>query len=153
MEDKQTVADVMTDDVPVLSQDTSIETAARVMVNKHIAGAPVLSRTGQPVGVVSMMDLLEATGSRGHRASYPLFYRVADDDSEDLGDAAVVSDGQIADVMSPFVLSIEATATLNEAARRMISEQVHRLLVLDGTRLVGVVTALDLLRAYVTSTA
>jgi len=41
------------------------------------------------------------------------------------------------------------SASLVEAANRMVSEQVHRLLVMDGTRLVGIVSSTDLLRGFV----
>ena len=60
-----------------------------------------------------------------------------------------MSDGQVIGAMSPFVLSIEPTETIVEAASRMIAENVHRLLVIDKGKLVGIVTSIDLLRGFV----
>lgn len=142
----RTVSDVMTIDVYAFAQDTSIDTAARILANRHISGAPVISRSGQPVGVVTMADLVDPDRPRTQRSGYPLFYRIVEDRIEEIGDDVATGEGRVADVMSPFVLSIEASATLREAAHRMIGEQVHRLLVMDGTRLVGIVSSLDLLR-------
>ena len=51
--------------------------------------------------------------------------------------------------MSPFVLSIKSSASIVAAAQLMLSETVHRLLILEGNRLVGIVTSTDLLRGFV----
>lgn len=150
METTRTVSDVMSHDIYAFAQDTSIETAARVLAVRHISGAPVLSASGRPVGVVTLADLVDRGRPRTQRQGYPLYYRLVDDDIEELGDSVEVSEGRVVDVMSPFVLSIESTATLAEAAHRMVGEGVHRLLVMDETRLVGIVTSLDLLRGFIT---
>jgi CBS domain-containing protein len=67
----------------------------------------------------------------------------------EVGDDVNLSEGRVADIMSPFVLSIDAAASLVEAATLMLSENVHRLLVMDGRKLVGIVTTTDLLRGFV----
>jgi CBS domain-containing protein len=148
----KTVSEVMSDDIYAFAQDTSIETAARVLTTRSISGAPVLSPSGKPVGVVTMADLVDPDRPRTQRNGYPLFYHLTDSEIEEIGDDILMNEGQVADVMSPFVLSIGSTATLIEASNRMISERVHRLLVMDDTRLVGVVTTLDLLRGFVMQT-
>lgn len=143
------VADIMTADVYAFAQDTSLETAARVLTTRRISGAPVLDPSGRPLGVVTMADLVDPDRQATPKQGYPLFYRLVEETVEELGDHVSVSTGQVADVMSPFVLSIESSASLVEAANRMVGEQVHRLLVMDGTRLVGIVTSTDLLRGFV----
>lgn len=148
----RTVSDVMTNDIYAFAQDTSIETAARVLTTRNISGAPVISPSGKPVGVITMADLVDPDRLRTQRSGYPLFYHLTDSEIQEMGDDVLVSEGQVADVMSPFVLSIGSTATLIEASNRMISERVHRLLVMDDTRLVGIVTSLDLLRGFVMQT-
>lgn len=49
--------------------------------------------------------------------------------------------------MSRHVLSVAPDAPLTEAARLMRQHRVHRLLVVDGETLCGIVSALDLLIA------
>jgi CBS domain-containing protein len=49
--------------------------------------------------------------------------------------------------MSRDVLSVAPDAPLQEAAHRMLEHRVHRLLVVEGGKLRGVVSALDLLIA------
>jgi CBS domain-containing protein len=149
--DMKIVSDVMSADVCTFTEDTHVDTAMSVLLNRRISGAPVLSRNGQPVGVVTIADLSKSRHARASRNGYPLFYQLLDDGSPE-GIAVldgVAASGRVYDVMSPFVLSIEARATLVQAANRMISEEVHRLLVMDETNLVGIVTSMDLLRGFV----
>lgn len=143
-----TVSDVMTSGVYAFAQDTSIETAARVLNDRHITGAPVVTHQGRPVGVVSIADLLDPDCPITQHEGYPLFYRITDNTLEELCQDLSTSAGQVGDVMSPFVLSIESTATIAEAASRMIGEDVHRLLVMNAGSLIGIVTSTDLLRGF-----
>jgi CBS domain-containing protein len=53
--------------------------------------------------------------------------------------------------MSAPALTVEAGATIQEAAEAMVSRGVNRLPVTDGGALVGIVTRADLVRAYVRS--
>jgi len=143
------VADVMTRDVYAVAPETSIDTAARLFAARHITGAPVVTGAGRPVGVVTLVDLVDPDRHRSDREGYPLFYRLQSGQAEELGDGIQVGSGQVADVMSPFVLSIKSSASLVAAAQLMLSETVHRLLILEGNKLVGIVTSTDLLRGFV----
>jgi CBS domain-containing protein len=51
------------------------------------------------------------------------------------------------EIMTPELLGIAPDASVEAAARTMLERGVHRLLVLSDGRLIGVVTAKDLLRA------
>jgi CBS domain-containing protein len=51
--------------------------------------------------------------------------------------------------MSPFVLSVSAGSSVVQAARVMLDDGVHRLLVVDGGSLAGIVTQTDVLRYFV----
>jgi CBS domain-containing protein len=53
----------------------------------------------------------------------------------------------VADHMTRDLLTIEPDAGLGEAARRMASRAVGAVVVLDGERLVGIVTERDVLKA------
>ena len=53
----------------------------------------------------------------------------------------------VAEVMSHRILSVAPAADVTEVARRMDAEGVHRVMVMDGDVLLGIVTALDLARA------
>ena len=145
----RTVADVMTRDIYAVAADTSLVTAARVMTTKRITGCPVVASSGKPIGVVTLADLADPDRDRSDRDGYPLYYRVEHGHRLEISDGADVVAGRVADVMSPFVLSIHATAPLVQAGRVMLNDGVHRLLVVNRGTLVGIVTATDLLRGFV----
>jgi CBS domain-containing protein len=147
------VSDVMTRDLYAVAPDTSIETAARLLSTRHIGGAPVVDRRGKAIGVISLFDLVDPDRPRTRRTGHPVFYKIHEGRPEALGDDVRIGHGEVSDVMSPFVLSIDASASLEIAARLMIDENVHRLLVVDGERLVGIVTTTDLLRGLIDQAA
>jgi CBS domain-containing protein len=53
---------------------------------------------------------------------------------------------KISDVMSTPLITIEPDASLNEAARKMVNNQIRRLVVVDRHKLVGVITVSDFAR-------
>jgi len=138
----------MTKNVLAVSPETSLETAARLFTARGISGAPVV-REGKPIGVVTLADLVDPSRSHSDRYGYPLFYAMSPGPSLSVDDAIPEGNGQVADVMSPFVLSIEASARIGQAASMMVDKRVHRLLILERGELVGIITTLDLLRELV----
>jgi CBS domain-containing protein len=142
------VSNVMTRDIYAVAPDTSIETVARLITTRHIGGVPVIRPDGTPVGVVSLFDLVDPDKPRTRHTGHPTFYRIDAGRAERLGDDIQLTDGRVSDVMSPFVLSVDGGASVLDAANLMLKENVHRLLVLEGGKLVGMVTTTDLLRGF-----
>lgn len=144
-----TVQDVMTREVFAVTPDTSLLTTARLFAVRHITGAPVIDRHGRLLGVVTQTDLVDPDRDRTSRLGKSVYYRITDHTDEVRGDDAVSPEGIVADVMSPFVLAIAPDTSLREAAGTMVAEDVHRLLVTRDQELVGILTAMDVLRALV----
>ncbi len=142
------VADVMTKELYAVAPDTSVDTAARLLSQRHITGMPVVDNGGRAIGVVTLADLVDPDRARSDENGYPLFYRMTEGDVARVGDDVTSDNGRVVNVMCPFVLSISAAATIVNAANRMVGEGVHRLLVMDGGELVGIVTTTDLLRGF-----
>jgi CBS domain-containing membrane protein len=142
-----TVGEVMTREILALAPDTSLPTAARLFATRHITGAPVIDVSGRVLGVVSQTDLVDPDGARSEGAGHSIYYRIADGHTVAEGEALVDAEGVVSDVMSPSVLAIGPDAPILEAVRAMVAEGVHRLLVADDGKLVGIVTSMDVLRA------
>jgi CBS domain-containing protein len=148
------VGDVMTRDVACVEAEMTLLELEQVLVDRHVSGAPVLDGA-RVVGVVSMMDVLFVL----HQAEVDMerlsaFYVGSFSISvPSLGQLITTSrpitgrliDWRVRDVMTTDVLTVSSTDGVATAARRMTEHRVHRLLVIDDGRLVGIVSAFDLL--------
>lgn len=103
-----------------------IITAMRVLLDKHLSGAPVVDATGRMVGVLSQKDCLA------------IVYNTAYHD--DWG-------GQVEQYMSREVEHIDATSSILEAAEKLLSSNFRRFPVLRDGQLVGQISRHDVMRA------
>lgn len=144
------VKDLMNPDVMTVADDMTTDELARFLVEREISGAPVVDSRGHLVGVVSMTDIgrkvAEASDVESETSG---FYRdmIPDVTLEDLGqryvEERVVT---VADVMTPAIHQVPVTASAAEAARIMVDQRIHRLVVTEGKEPVGIITSLDLLK-------
>ena len=129
------VADVMTIDPIVVSDDAPLEEAARLLRAYSVSGLPVVDRLGVLVGVISKTDLVaieEAPIGRLIRTE--------------------ASGLRVGELMSSPAITVPMTGSLGEAARLMRDRRVHRLVALDDDgRPVGVLSASDFVSLYAES--
>jgi len=128
------VRDIMSEQIVTISSDDSLSTVEDIMTLGGVRHMPVV-RGGQLVGVVSERDLLRASlsnlsgfGSEQRRA----FLQVV----------------EIKRVMSTPPVTIGPGASVEEAALVMAERKIGCLPVLDGSRLVGMLTETDVLRYF-----
>jgi CBS domain-containing protein len=122
-----TVESVMTVSPVVVSEDEAIAGVAELMAGYEISGLPVVDSSDRLVGVISQTDLIRLQG-----ASIPW-----------TGWHGLI----VRDLMTWPAQTIDGTASLDEAARRMTEIGVHRLIVVDDERApIGVISESDLVR-------
>ncbi len=145
--------DIMTRNVLTVSDDWSVEELARFLTENAVSGAPVTDKTGKLVGVVSVTDIARAAGeiTAGRSEPATLYhhdYRLSEDDLDGM---IVEAHAQmsVADIMTPMVFEIDASASVQAIAETMVRGRIHRVFVVDGGQVVGVVSALDLLKFLV----
>jgi CBS domain-containing protein len=56
----------------------------------------------------------------------------------------------VRDIMTPHPLTVSPDTEVREAAQQMLYADVHRLFVVDGDRVVGVISTTDIMRAIAT---
>ncbi len=117
-----TIGEIMTRDVASIGPDDAVEQAVRAMVSREI-GSVVVVDGGRAVGVLTERDLTR---------------RLLDD--RDLLAA------RVGDVMSSPVVSTSPATQIVDAFDLMNGRGIRRLPVVDGDRLVGIVTERDLMR-------
>ncbi len=130
------VKDLMTPDVLTLAPNTSVREAAELLATEHVSGAPVV-RLGKIIGMVSSRDLLEFI------AALP-----ADPDAVSGGlEHGILDDHTVEEAMTRGPLTtIEPDAPASKAAELMHGENIHRLPVVDGGRIVGIISTTDLVK-------
>lgn len=132
-----TVADVMTADPVTVDPDAPFHEVVELITTNGISAVPVVDQELGMLGVVSKADLLgtqeQLEELTGRQPRQPRRRR------EELA---------ARDLMTLPVLAVPPEASLPSAARRLARAGVDRLFVVDGRRLVGVLTRRDMLRAF-----
>ena len=137
------VADVMTRQVISVRPDTGYQRVADLLVLHGISALPVVDSDGTVLGVVSEADLLPKLNYPDRVPGHPLVSRRRRAaNRRALGDTA-------GELMTSPAQTIAVTATLAQAARRLVAARVRRLPVVDDAgRLVGILSRRDLVRLY-----
>ena len=145
-------ADLMTPDVLSVPGPMGLTELATFLLDHEISGAVVRDEEERPIGVVSLTDLVAVTADNAEIPPAPEvsgFYRHTGSggiDQSGLEQVGSAADGlTAADIMTPQVYSVAIDATVSEIARTLLEGHLHRLLVFDGPKLVGIVSASDLL--------
>jgi CBS domain-containing protein len=148
-----TARDLMRKDMVVVTSAAPLSEVERVLAENRISGAPVVDEAGAIVGVISIRDLVQryAEEPDGRPRRERAFYGLESDDriEEDLESFEIPEDAEdtAADVMTTDLVSVPADAGLGDVAKAMTTHKVHRLLVEDGGRYVGLVSTLEILDA------
>jgi CBS domain-containing protein len=132
-----TAGDVMTTQLITVTPSTSLTEFARLCAEDNISGAPVTRVDGTLVGVVSKTDLIQRMLN-----AHPFHGTV---DEGPIWDRETV---QVGDIMQDDVATVPPVATLAEIAERMARDRIHRVVVTDGRKLLGIVTSIDLLAHF-----
>jgi CBS domain-containing protein len=133
-----------------VAPDMTLREVAKVFIDRHISGAPVVNHEGQLVGVVSQTDLVRQEREAAAAAEVPLYY-VAHEPSYKRAGMHVEDPefSRVRDVMTPKLISAEEDTPIRELARRMLRKRIHRIIITKRGKLSGIVTTSDMLKAWV----
>ncbi len=145
------VKDLMNADIMTVTDEMTTDELARYLTEREISGAPVVDSQGHLIGVVSMTDigrnLAEPSDLIPSRDSSFQRDDASDLTLDDLGQRYVEERAvTVRDVMTPVVHQVPVTASVAQAARIMVEQHIHRLVVTQGKEPVGIITSMDLLK-------
>jgi CBS domain-containing protein len=145
-------AEIMTQPVISVTQETKIAEAARLMLRHRISGLPVVDPSGAVVGIVTEGDLLRRSelGTERHR---PRWVELLIGPGRLAGDYVDAHARKVGEVMSVDVVSVAPQETLPAIVRLMEKRHIKRLPVIEDGRLVGIVSRANLVRALVRTLA
>ena len=136
---------IMTRSVISVTPDTSIVDAANIMLQRHVSGLPVIDQAGKLVGIVSEGDFIRRSeiGTQRKRGRWLRFIlgsgRSANDFVHEHG-------RKVSEVMTSEPVTITEDAALAEIADIMERNHVKRLPVMNGDKVVGIVSRANLLQ-------
>ena len=113
----QVARDIMSREIVTISSDMLVEDAARLLAYHNISGMPVEDPDGKICGIVSEADVIGHIGVT------------------------------VGDVMTPEVISVADTATLEQIATLMAEHRIKRVPVMNDGSLLGMVSRSDIVRA------
>lgn len=128
------VKEVMTSPAVTVRADTSVKEAIQLLERHEITAMPVVDGKGVLVGVLSEADVIQNAVLHDPRA-HELPVQVSSGPRPT----------KVLDLMSHHVLSVPVNADLSEAADLMVSTVVKSLPVVDGDKVVGVVSRRDII--------
>lgn len=148
-----TAADLMTSKVLTLDPGLPVGRALARLGEYEVGGAPVVDAGGHVLGVFSardvsrnLEDVAEVRGEvrteLGGEDYEDTPFAVEDSELSNYGDA------RVSDWMTTELATVAPSASLRDVCRGFVERRVHRLLVLDGGRLVGIVSTMDVARHF-----
>jgi len=117
------VEDVMVKEVITIDEDSTVKDAADVM-NKFEIGCVIAVRKGKAMGILTERDLLKRVVAEGIDAA----------------------ETKVKDIMTSPLIVAEPSMDLSEAVKLMFKMKIKKLPVVDGKRLVGLISLTDIAR-------
>jgi CBS domain-containing protein len=117
------VKEIMTTNVKTIRPEDSIKQLAEEMVKNKIGSLVVVSGSGEVVGIATERDIIEDVILLGKEPE----------------------DVKVQDIMTKELITVNPGNSLEEAADVMVNHKIKKLPVIEGGRLVGIVTATDLI--------
>lgn len=124
-----TVAEIMTKEPYTLGPDDNLASARQIMAEHHIRHIPVVSSDGNLIGLVSQRDVLAAEDSTV----------LNEEGGADSRDQYVA----ISSIMTAPVQTVDEHAGLRGTAMHLQKNKLGCLPVVDGSKLVGIITDSD----------
>lgn len=114
------VKDIMKTNIISIDSSKTIKEAACMMDDSNI-GCIIITKDGFPIGILTERDFVKKIASKNKDLSNPL-----------------------TEVMSSPLTTINSGETIWEAAEKMKQKAIHKLPVLDDDKVIGIITATDL---------
>ena len=144
------VREIMQTDWPTLDPESTVEDAIRLFAEARISGAPVVSNR-QLLGIITEGDLIFQDADIKAPGFLDILGGIVPlGSTEEYRREALKSAGvTVSEVMTDDPITVAPEATLAEAATVMAERRKKILPVVEGDRLVGVVTRMDILTLHV----
>jgi CBS domain-containing protein len=140
--------EIMTTDVVLLYPDMDFVTAAKILLEKRVNGAPVVDADGRLVGILCQSDLI----AQQKRIPVPTLLTVLDSFIQLTSAKQIEKQVRkilaltVAEAMTPDPVTVQPETRIETIAALMVDSNLHTLPVVEGDKLVGIIGKEDMLR-------
>ncbi len=145
--------DIMTPHVKSVPEDWTMQQFARFCSDNEISGSPVIDAEGEIIGIATLKDVADF---HFNAPSTDYEKNMTEDEQKEarrlrmfIFEEMQKTPVEVRDIMSPIVFSVEETTTIQEVARQMMEEHLHRIFVTQHGKVSGIITTYDLLKLIV----
>ncbi len=135
-------ADLMSAPAVVAEETATIREVAELMLTKGVGAVPIVSASGEAIGIASDGDLLFRVRDDGCRAWWLAMLVEGAGADEAL---AAQRGRPVREIMSAPLISIGPRTTAPEIAEALLAHQIKRLPVIEDGRVIGIVSRTNLL--------
>jgi CBS domain-containing protein len=115
------VRDIMTKNIVMIDHDKTALEAAKIMTEKGISSLFVV-KDNHPIGIVTERDFIKKICAK----------------------ELSVAEVKISDIMSKILTTADPDTAIEVAVQRMVNHKIRRLPIMEGGKLVGIITVTDL---------
>lgn len=146
-----TVGEIMTRDVVTVRKSTTLRELAEIFTSRRIGSVPVVNDEGNLLGIVTETDLIAQDRELHIPTVVSLFDWVIYLESEKKfeQDLKRITGQTVAEIFTDKVETVTPSTPVSEAADLMCSKTLHALPVVEGGKLVGIVSRIDLVRTMI----
>ncbi len=127
---------IMSEKVITIQDHATVGEARKILQENKISSLPVLNQDSDLVGIVAQTDFFNLN---------TWFQEQVSENSEFL------SDFKVRDIMTREVVTLSEDASIDEVVRAMIDHKVHRILIANEEKILGVISTMDVLKAGYTN--
>lgn len=147
--------DLMNTNLLTAYEGWTIHRLADFFINRKISAAPVIASDHELVGVVSVDDVFRFNNLNEHDKGNALRNHYRSSCGQDIQEDVLrswVKDAAknctVHQIMTHEVIAIDEAASLQAVAELLLEKHIHRIFVTADNKVVGVITAMDALRAF-----
>ena len=144
-----TVADIMSSNVVSIKGTTTVREMAAIFDTMHFGSLPIVDESGNLTGIVSASDLVEQDRPLHIPTVISLFDWIIPLEGEGTlqRDLKKITAQTAAELASTDIATVTPSDTVSTAAEIMSSKKLHALPVVEGAKLVGMVSRIDIIRS------
>jgi CBS domain-containing protein len=138
----------MTTDLITVAPNMDIVTAARILLDNRINGAPVVDESGHLLGILCQSDLI----AQQKKLPIPTLFTFLDSVIQLTSSKKIQKQVQkiaalkVSDSMTPEPVAVQPDTQIETIAALMVDSNFHTLPVVEGSSLVGIIGKEDVLR-------